>query len=311
MGHVDGFFLLLILLLPEAESPSPGSAAPPTAQHVSDLLSRLESLKTNQKAVEEFSRLGPAAIPHLIPMLKDPSQPRRANAAWLIFVLGRENQPDRAALEGALRDTEQNVRTWAGIAPAWSGSREPILIPELVQGLAEWPRLQTYSAKALGAMKADARTALPALERVLADVSSTPPAPYADQDLVIPAVIQAIQDIGGDPLAATKTLRNVVTDAEPERRMVAIHRLGLLRARAALPTLEATLREVNPRIRLSTLTTLAQFGPSAVGALDSIVPLLRDSDMSVRIAADHAVGAMGPAAKKAAPEPIHAISHQP
>lgn len=54
--------------------------------------------------------------------------------------------------------------------------------------------------------------------------------------------------------------------------------------------------------KVGALAKIAELGPGAKGAVEKLIPLLKDEDASVRRTAAYALGSIGPAAKAAIPE---------
>jgi len=83
-----------------------------------DRLARLEEgdpgWKERMRALVSLAKAGPAAVPALVEMLQKGSPPNRAFAAQVLGILA--DPPARLALEKALEDPEQAVRSQAVLA---------------------------------------------------------------------------------------------------------------------------------------------------------------------------------------------------
>jgi hypothetical protein len=253
--------------------------------------------------------LGPEALPPLVALAEDRSQPpaRRAEAA---YALARwlDDARAAAALRRAFRDKDRRVQERAveGVCCRREAARG--WVPEIARLLkGEDRKLARTAAQALGLLAAGGDVAIPALVEAaavkdlrdealwaLAQIGTMHPPTLRKAPEVLPAMLKLLR-VKGDPqgrLAATAVL----------------YHLGPA-AKSAVPALTAALNE-RPRsrgddsaLRRVTAEALGRIGPAAKGAVPALVAIVKDEreEEEVRRAAVHALGGIGPGAKSAAP----------
>lgn len=282
----------LFLLIVSSPINLAGSTESSNDDVVKELIVKLGSRdETAQKASDELVKMGAIAVPPLATALKDPDDVRRANVAWTLLKMNDVAEAAEPALNEGLRDSSRDVRVWAAVTLAWRGSRSASLVPVLIEGLnSKWPPQQRYSAQALTAFKEAGKAALPALYAVLGDVSYDIPLGIDELDDLMEDTIEAIDAIGGDRMAAVGPLRASLTASDVRTRGKAIKRLGLLKAKSALPDLMAALKDSDSQIRYLALKAISTLGVSSEISISAIIEATRDREPFVRDAAATALG---------------------
>ena len=200
------------------------------------------------------------------------------------------------------------------------GKFGPRAVPHLAQALARdpSPRVREEAARALRRTRESMARALPALNRALSD-----PSPGVRRAA---AVTMAREGVGvrlpeGD-LSEPESfivrarpedapaLQVALADQDPRIRSAAIHTLGRIgpAARPAASDLALALQDPAASVRDAASDALRQLGPEVVPTL---VEALKSHKTQVRQAAVWALGVIGPAAEKAAPELRALSAHDP
>jgi HEAT repeat protein len=167
----------------------------PGAAAATDALAALasdEDFNVSTEAVLALGKIGPAAagaVPTLVAALEKEKCP---NAAAITFALGKIG-PKAAAAAPALQKAMAGKDQTLSVVAAWALTQiEPQstakAIPLLVSGLSDaLPETRKAAAQALGSLGAQARTALPALQKAAKD---------DDSEAVREAAASAVQAIG-------------------------------------------------------------------------------------------------------------------
>jgi len=163
----------------------------------------------------------------------------------------------------------------------------------------EKPRSRKAAVLALGIMGGGKSDILPALARTLAE----------DKDEAVKLqVISVLENIDPKDLSDTlETLGNVLKKKEESSSVRAgaatlLGKLGL-RAKPALNTLIAALKEPEASIKAAAAEAIGKIGPEAAKpSMLPLIALLKDGDTSVRLAAVFTFGRFGPDATFAAPD---------
>ena len=124
--------------------------------------------ETCWKAARTLGRIGPVAIPALIPILKEAENEEvRGAAAYALGEMGAEAIPAVPALVEALEDEESLVRTITAEALGKIGPGAVEAVPALVKAMAVGPGGDLRAAYALGGIGPRAIEAVPALIETL------------------------------------------------------------------------------------------------------------------------------------------------
>ena len=152
-------------------------------------------------------------------------------------------------------------------------------------------KVRLFAIAAIGEMGADAKTAVPALVKVLQD---------SPQEIRLRA-IDSLADLGATAKAAVPDLRNALKDSDEKVREAAAKALGSIgvHAKAAVPDLINALNDPSESVRVQTINALPNLGSEAKTAIPELTPALSDSSRSVRLAAIEALARFGQDAKPA------------
>ena len=273
-------------------------------------------------AAEALGKIGPAAIPALMPLLKKESAARGA-AASALGGMGAEAKTAVPALTELLKDEDDQVRRAAASALGWIGTGAKTAIPALTELVKDRNGQVRYDA--ITALGKTGSQAIPALTGFLKNEA------YGDRDTAIralgdtgPAAVpvltgllkekdaqarwlagQSLDKIGPEAQAAIPALTDVINDKDekPHIRFVLVtvlRRFGA-EAKVVLPALTDVLKSDNSWVRAHAAEVLGKIGPPAQAATPALTDLLKDKEGEVRAAAASALGQIGPGAKAAIP----------
>jgi len=252
-------------------------------------------------AIQQLSRMGEAAkaaVPRLIPMLKDKDLSRRSHAAWAIGAIGPAARDAVPALVEVLYTDEKlefgkrdfvlfGFTAWAlgRIGPDAAAAAEPL--GKLLAGRGAWRRKQyratEQAAWALTRLGVHARPAMGGLARTTANGSI-----YA---------AEALANIGADAVGhLTGILGGKGTGA-------AAHGLSLLgpKAKSAIPKLLDIVTTGQPTAKRAAALALVRIDPAATGVAQTLAKVLADDDFNARHGIAQALQEIGPAGKVAIP----------
>ncbi len=301
-----------------------GSEAAGAVGSLAQLLKSKDSA-LQRETIIALAAIGPEAkstTPQLIKLLQDEQFNFRPAAA---FALGRmHDEKALPALKGAVDTSDNEVLR---IASVWAllqidpTNKEYVTsaVPLLTTALSsERPEIRRESAQTLGQLESRAATAVPALERLLND----------HDRIVRRASLIALAEIGPDSQSATAAILRYLTEGDPEMHPIAAYALGRIGppARSAIPTLQrmlngrdphettlaawalaqitpdpetigitipflcaALVRAENPKVRLEVAKTLGSIGSGSEIAKKTLQESLKDSNESVRKAAESAI----------------------
>ncbi len=269
--------------------------------------------------------LGPRAVPCLIDLLADESDPV---ALWAISSLaahGRRSDAALRALAATLQGGNENRRCAAATALGGFGAAA---VPPLVGALGDAnARLRIHAADALDEIGADAKAAIPALVERLAD----------REEVVRTQAAVVLVELGADIVPL------LVARLDDEELNLCLWALSLLKdmgpeAAAAVPALAKALSGSGDSIALLAMAALEAIGPAASPALPELMEVLRrgsvtyaefarglarigpasvpviiaawkGSDAGSRSCLAHALGRIGPEAKAGVPLLAEALAH--
>ena len=301
-----------------------GSEAAGAVGFLSKLL-KSKDAALQRETLLALAAIGPEAkstAPQLVKFLRDEKCDFRPAAA---FALGRmRDEKALPALKKAVNTPGNEVLRMACV---WAllqidpDDKENVTsaIPLLTTSLAsEKPEIRREAAQTLGQLGPQASPAVPALQRLL-----------GDQDPIVRrASLIALAEIGPDSLPAITEILRYLTEGEPEMRPIASFALGRIgpAAKDAIPQLKrmmnggdphettlaawalvqinpepetigiaipflcaALVRAENPGIRLEVAKTLGKIGSGSEIAKKTLEESLKDSNESVRKAAESAI----------------------
>ncbi len=193
-----------------------------------------------------------------------------------------------AALQAALE--QKAMRNDALEILAEIGSAAAPALDDMIKSLADSdPVSQSDAAFAIASIGPEAKTAVPALERILADESADASVKYT--------VAYALGKIGSAALSAEPELRKLVESEDDLLATVCAWASLQIKPgdrdlfAAAVPKLRRALQQERELVRLEAAIALGEIGPAAASALP-MLELLAEDDPSgqVRAAAEAAVG---------------------
>jgi HEAT repeat protein len=285
-------------------------------------------------AASALALLGPnaeAAVPALTSALDDPGVEVPIAAMVALGEFGPAAATAAPALERKLADR----RFFYSSGAPYSGSHRaadalaaigPAAVPVLAEALAsDSEDTRGWAAHALGQIGPPAKSAVPALERVVktygpqegkpsvealgtigpAAVAAAPTLHTAYDSLKADedggSLLEALMKIGAPP---SPGLLQQLDDPDPQRRADAAHLLSDfgLRARSAVPRLVTALGDPSPHVRVAAASALVQVDPTNSRALPALIIALDSTDLEVLVTAIPAVGALGPKAAAATPK---------
>lgn len=330
-GRSPALLLFSALLLACAGCAEPAPAPPPAATTVA-VVEEVDSPTETDVAVvtEESDSSGDTAIViEEEAVLADASQASAGEKiAELVKLLGAESADGRtrvvsideiAALRGdadltleplmaVLADEEPRVRWHAARALGLLGKDALPAVPALVKLLADSdPVVVTQAAAAIGSIRADDdRDAIPAADAAVYAATVEPlvatlvhPDPRARR-----AVIRALRRVSTSREELAKTVRRQLADSDPIAVMPALHTLADM-GDDAVPFLVESLDD--PASRYWAEVVLAEIGPGAAPAVESLAKLVREGEIPEQVQAILALAEIGPAAAPATEAVVAAL----
>jgi HEAT repeat protein len=97
----------------------------------------LEEWDLGQTAADSLARIGPAAVPALLEVLRSPDPKRRARAARVLARMGPLAKEAAPSLVAALHDPDPQVRIAAARALGQIGPEAAAAVPALVEAMLE------------------------------------------------------------------------------------------------------------------------------------------------------------------------------
>jgi HEAT repeat protein len=278
--------------------------------------------------------LQPEALPHLLDQLRQAKNARaRRDLAHLLARFEGQGQQIVPILREELRESQPADQNAAARALALLGPDAVEAVPDLVRLLSSpHPGIRTVGAKALTSIGRAARPAVPSLKAMLKE----------DKPLMRVVAAGALSQIDPDVSEALTVLRDALVSEKsgalrpidflelPESvkdRYVYLDPVGESIARfgeRAVPVLADLLdngdldewsadnlsAQCGANARVQAALLLAKLGPEAKAAVPALVRALKDRDPFIRDAAASALGRIGSAAQKAAPEFIALLEQQ-
>ncbi len=245
-------------------------------------------------------RIGPATIPPLVELLKEPEPPPSRfgyNSAHetAVYALGQFGAKSAEAMVPLLKHADTSVRQRACRVIASVGPQAKDVVPKLVPLLeAENVALRESAVLALGNVGPEAKSVAPTLLAMVGkDTTSTS---------TRTACLQALLSIGPEPKDALPVCLEAIKDAAPRVRLPAVELLWRVepKHKEIVPRALDLMRQ--PEVRYATLGLLQRMGPDAAKVVPAVVDALRAPDEPTRRLAVEALGSIGPGAKSAIPD---------
>ncbi len=215
-----------------------------------------------QETREIIRRIGPAAIPVLVDMLRDDRVAIRRNAVDVLIDLAPETESIQPALRRALRDADSLVAGDAARALGALGKQARPSVAALIKALAhDDPHVRLYAAEALAAIGPKAANATQDLAKALGD-----PIPGVRW-----AACEALASIGPAAQRAVPQLIETLKDEFLYVRICAAGALGSIGSKAK-PALESLQLAANDPI----LRPEAEWALNRIAGLASGAPVLSD-----------------------------------
>jgi HEAT repeat protein len=296
----------------------------------------VDSLKDEDEEVvnysrQRLSRMGPAALPYLLPVCREQGPPRvramaisllaseeehqdevaelclralREDAAWLVRYAAaiklrecdKANKKALAELLLAFQDIDPDVRTQVAEILSSFETDEDVIVAALIQGLHDPASIvRSRAATGLGKLRRNPHETVPALIGVLRDSNeSVQRAAGIALGQLGPEAKAAIPHLGAR-LTDVSSLRSRrfggKCDEEPEEW--AARALSNIGVEAA-PALGEALTHEKARVRFQAALALERIGPEAKAAIPQLKKLLSDPATGVRTQAMDALKAIDP-----------------
>lgn len=279
-------------------TPILGEIGPDAKDAVPALQGLLQSKDSGAKreAILALAAIGADArqtAPELIKSLSDKQFPNRPAAAFALGKMGvKEAVP---ALKEAMAEKDNPIlrlaSVWAllQIDPS-NADYAKSAVPQLTDALEnENPEIRREAARTLGRIGAMAKTAVPALQKRLSD----PVEPVRRESLI------ALAEIGSDNPSLVEDFMRVLNEGNPSLRSIACYALGRMgpAAKPALPMLRRFLLSRDLHEKTVAAWALVQIGADAE-TVQSAIPLLivavrRNENPEIRVEAIKALGKVG------------------
>ncbi|HVU89865.1 MAG TPA: HEAT repeat domain-containing protein [Pirellulales bacterium] len=313
---------------PSVKLPALQSLAEGGAEAVPALVEALGHRQGRYWATLVLAEMGPAAkdaTPALAKLLEDPDPEVRMQAAMALGAIGADAASAQASLMAALADKTPAVRYASAFALGQARAADALPALEKAEG-GDDAFLAMISGWAVAKIKPDDASAVTkAVELIVAGLKSKDAnlregAAKALLDLnapretVGPPLMAALDD--PDPEVQENVARALASlgeaivprvverlkdPASQDRALRVFSRMGPSAA-GAVPTVVELLGEADAPRRRDIVLALGSIGPAAADATTALVPLLHDSDEDVRVAAAFALANIGPAARAAVDE---------
>lgn len=121
---------------------------------------------------------------------------------------------------------------------------------------------------------------------------------------------QALGDLGVRDREVIAALREMLSTPEKLVAIQSLAKLGGPALESVVPELVPLLADSDPTVRWNAARTLGQIGPTAAPAVPSLIRALKDADPIVREQSAEALGKIGPAAAAAVPDLIGVLSDE-
>jgi len=224
------------------------------------------------------------ALSHWMEMLNSQDPGKKGEAIMAVGMIGRQAQEAEPALIEALKDQDKDVRWLAaqqlGSIDPGEGAVQPLC--DVLKNKQEEVRVRASAAYSLGRIRADVRTAVPALSEALNSEDSL---------LGVNAAGSLIKIYPSLNEKSLKALLNGLKDNRSYVRNSAIRALGQMGqdAKEAVPELARALNDEDKMCRLAAAQALERMGKEARAAVPALFEALKDEDERLRKAARSAL----------------------
>ncbi|HEY1785125.1 MAG TPA: HEAT repeat domain-containing protein [Pirellulales bacterium] len=255
----------------------------------------------NQQAVDK-------AIDAIIAAMEDKRPEVRQTAAQALWDLKAPHEKVGPALAAALND--ENPEVVAHVLDSLASLGEKIA-PRVSAAL-EDPKRRTKALALVQRMGPQAKECVPALIKLLASKSE---AAESSHDEMTAQVLMALGAIGPDAADAVAPISQSLTSKDPQLAGAACYALGRIGkpASPALPEITKQLQSDSVYTRVSAAWALSTINDDKAHVAKLVLPILDkalDSDIPmVQIEAAETLGALGSAAKSAAPKLKLLVDH--
>jgi HEAT repeat protein len=245
----------------------------------------LRVLADDWDTTDDIARIGAAAVPELLTVLKDPEAKNRHLVVKALGLLASTSTAVIPALLEALKAPDRVVRRAAAAALGGIEPRAQEAIPGLREVLRdEEPSVRLAAAAALRAIQGpDAEPAVAALVPLLS---------HADANIRRDTAA-ALAEFGAAAKVAIPALDEAQRDADASVRSAAALAVARITAaeahRGAITVMIAALKDKAPRARLDAARFLGSLGPHAGEAVPALVEARLDENEEVRRAAAEAL----------------------
>jgi HEAT repeat protein/S1-C subfamily serine protease len=256
-------------------------------------------------ALGEMGTDGQAAVPRLIPLLKDSDPSIRKAASGALDQIGPPAKADFLVVLQALKSPSSETRLYAARTVANSGIGDvapPDALPFLTAALKDNDAgVRKNVVSALGNLG-------PAARGAIADLLDK----LKDSDAVVRRnAAQAVTRVGVEGKGSVPILIELLKERNVETRRASAMLLAKLGpdGKEAAPALAEALKDPDPLIRRSALDGLAQYGADAKPAVPALREILRGKakDKTLQQSAIDVLTQLGPDAKEAIPDLVEAL----
>ncbi len=259
-----------------------GPAAAPAAQELAELLLDKDS-EVGKAALAALKKIGPKAIPNLVPVLGNAPWQIKLQLAKLFAWMGEKAEKAVPALARATEDGDTEVKKAAIIALGVIGSKAQLGVPALKKILYNQNEDKVLWRETVLALV----RIYPAGHKVLLNGLQGKDQPWLQQKIP-----EALGDLGarlgrhGVPLIV-KALQNEMWQV----RWTATMLLKKIRdqPKIAVPALIKALQDADPHVRKGAAKALGEYEEKAKSALPALKKLLEDKDPQVKAAAQTAI----------------------
>lgn len=234
---------------------------------------------------EDIAKVGAAALPGLLEILKDPEATNRHLAIKTLGLLGPKCHGVIPTLIGALKDPDRVVRAAAATALTGIEPRVKAAVGPLTAALKDDDSgVRLAAATALRVIQGpEASPAIPVLVALLSDKDAG----------VRRDAVAALADFGAAAKDALPPLKGAVEDADAGVRNAAARAVARITAAEAncraVGVHVAALKDKDPRTRQEAARFLGAVGPDARDAVAALSAARQDEDEDVRKAATEAL----------------------
>ena len=239
--------------------------------------------RIDREAIKAVREAGPeavkAALPVIMPLLRNQDKDVRGNAFSVLASLGPAAESALPELKGMLTDKDAEIRS-AALGSLWGMGNPAIPAHIELLGHADW-KTRHSAAFALGRFGAHADKLVRFGFESGVPVCSDAELKRLGQEAkaAVPALVERLRDDNSDVFfQAALALRRI----DPQGS-----------AKAAVPLLVARLRDANPSTRRAAIETLVEMRPESNAAIPVLTELLGDKDLASRCDAAKALAKMG------------------